>query len=132
MTRHVDGRLSGKAQRSLHPRALVAKEVDERGVESWWLERLPEPDGGEEVVTYQDPDTGIRLAICPACERRFAAAGWWPRGRTGTEVCQVYRGLSEGECETHDWLTPSDRTGLGRTYSEAQRSLDAIVRAEGG
>lgn len=38
MTRHVDGRLSARAQ-ATWPKALVVKDVDDRGVESWWLER---------------------------------------------------------------------------------------------
>lgn len=43
-TRHVDGRLSARAQDQIHPRALVIKEISDQGVESWWLERRGEDD----------------------------------------------------------------------------------------
>lgn len=60
-TRHVDGRLSARAQQQIHPRAIVVKEIDDQGVESWWLER---PSGRTGLGRhYGEADRALRAII---------------------------------------------------------------------
>ena len=91
------------------------------------------------VVTYQDPDSQARIDICAACETQLLHTDRWPRGATGREMVDVYRGLHAGTCEApgHGKQTLKQalhlaQSGESKNLALAANRLHGVVDAQGG
>lgn len=90
LQRHIDGRLSTKAQ-NLWPDALIVREVDARGAETWWLER------GRERVALGGNLPAVHRSLDALRKAEAARAS---RGEVARELAREEEGV------TPDTATP--------------------------
>ena len=50
------------------------------------------------VITFQDARNN-RISLCETHIQAHKSVGTWPRGEQGEEMCNVFFGLHDGDCD---------------------------------